>query len=341
MRLLMIHGYAQNDEIFRAKSRRFTAYMHGAYPHTEFVWAKGPLHLHPGDGTDSSEDLNSQEDGSGIDFRAWFHQDVAGRSFREESASLSYLADLLRRHGPFDGVVGFSQGSIMAVTIASLLQGDTRRKAYETRPHSSETTLPYPYEFSHMAHPPLKFGILFCPGLLQRGAEWLWNDPGLSTPFCRFVGRYDTVVSAMQRDTALRMTATKGTITVTHHGGHSLPTSDIFSKHLPSFFASISGLEDGIFCRNVFIHDQKVVPRRNDSAFEERSRDSSPAQKQTINVAETLSHAKTVLYLVCIFRQKPHVPLDASALKMLSNSGQILSVDPIAGTLLPTIRDGW
>jgi hypothetical protein len=180
MRLLMLRGYAQNDEILQAKSRRFIGYMQSAYPHAKFIWANGPVQLHPGDVTENSEDQNenSQEGKSAIHFRAWFHQHVPGTSFQEVSDSLAYLAELLQTYGPFDGVVGFSQGSIMAVLLASLLQGDVRRKSYEALPHSSsDKILPYPREFSHLAHPPLKFGILFCPGLLRTGMEWLWGKP--------------------------------------------------------------------------------------------------------------------------------------------------------------------
>jgi hypothetical protein len=183
MRLLMLHGYAQNDEILQAKSRRFIGYMQSAYPHAKFIWANGPVQLHPGDVTENSEDQNenSQEGKSAIHFRAWFHQHVPGASFQEVSDSLAYLAELLQTYGPFDGVVGFSQGSIMAVLLASLLQGDVRRKSYDALPHSSsDKILPYPREFFHLAHPPLKFGILFCPGLLLTGTEWLWGGPALS-----------------------------------------------------------------------------------------------------------------------------------------------------------------
>jgi hypothetical protein len=335
MRLLMIHGYAQNDEIFRAKSRRFEACVHSAYPHAEFIWACGPLQLDPDDTAESSEDQESQEDESRIDFRAWFHQHVPGRSLQGLSKSLSYLADLLQRHGPFDGVVGFSQGSVMAVIFASLLQGDTRRNAYEKAlPQRSGATLPYPPEFAHLAHPPLKFGILFCPGLLRiEGMEWLWDGPTLSTPFCRVVGRWDTVVSDIQRETVLEMTATKGSITVTHQGSHCLPTSDIFSKHLTSFFASIPGLEEEIVRRNAPLGNWKVIPGRNDSAH--------PTPGEPFKMDGKLSDSKTVLYLACTFRHEPLLPLDTPALKKLSTSGRILSVDPIAGGMLSTIRDGW
>jgi hypothetical protein len=58
-------------------------------------------------------------------------------------------------------------------------------------------------------------------------------------------------------------------------------------------------------------------------------------------MVDKLSDTKPVLCLVCIFRQEPDIPIDASALKKLSTSGQILSVDPVAGKVLSTIRDGW
>lgn len=270
MRLLMIHGYAQNDDIFRAKSRRFSAYMHTTYPHAELIWAGGPLHLHPDDIAETSEDEEGQEDQPILDFRAWFYQHVPGRSLEGLSKSLSYLAELLQTRGPFDGVVGFSQGSVMAVILASLLQGDTRRRAYEALPRSSDPTMPYPAAFSHLAHPPLKFGILFCPGLLRiAGMEWLWEDPGLSTPFCRFVGSWDTVVSDIQRETVLEMTATKGSVTVMHRGGHCLPTSESFSKHLPSFFASVPGLKKELACRNTLGIKLRPAPERQDSGYME------------------------------------------------------------------------
>jgi hypothetical protein len=344
MRLLMLHGYAQNDEILQAKSRRFIGYMQSAYPHAKFIWANGPVQLHPGDVTENSEDQNenSQEGESAIHVRAWFHQHVPVTSFQEVSDSLAYLVELLQTYGPFDGVVGFSQGSIMAVLLASLLQGDVRRKSYDALPHSlSEKNLPYPLEFSHLAHPPLKFGILFCPGLLRTGTEWLWGGPALSTPFCRFVGEWDTVVSDLQRETALEITATKGSVTVVHQGSHSLPTSDVYAKHLPSFFAGISGLGKEVPCSLVPAGDQKPVLERNDSAYEEWSQRSPSSPKQSSDMVDKLSDTKPVLCLVCMFRQEPDIPIDASALKKLSTSGQILSVDPVAGKVLSTIRDGW
>lgn len=59
------------------------------------------------------------------------------------------------------------------------------------------------------------------------------------------------------------------------------------------------------------------------------------------NMVEKLLDANRTLCLVCIYRHEPHVPLDASALERLSNSGQILSVDSVAKRVLSVIHDGW
>ena len=130
------------------------------------------------------------------------------------------------------------------------------------------------------------------------------------------------------------------------HGGPSgqplsLPTSDVYAKHLPSFFAGISGLGKEVPCSLVPAGDQKPVLERNDSAYEEWSQRSPSSPKQSSDMVDKLSDTKPVLCLVCIFRQEPDIPIDASALKKLSTSGQILSVDPVAGKVLSTIRDGW
>ena len=58
-------------------------------------------------------------------------------------------------------------------------------------------------------------------------------------------------------------------------------------------------------------------------------------------MVEKLLDANRTLCLVCIYRHEPHVPLDASALERLSNSGQILSVDSVAKRVLSVIHDGW
>ena len=59
------------------------------------------------------------------------------------------------------------------------------------------------------------------------------------------------------------------------------------------------------------------------------------------NMVAELLDANRTLCLVCIYRHEPHVPLDASALERLSNSGQILSVDSVAKRVLSVIHDGW
>lgn len=43
-------------------------------------------------------------------------------------ASINKIIDVLAKHGPFDGVIGFSTGATIAAIITSLLEGNRRTK---------------------------------------------------------------------------------------------------------------------------------------------------------------------------------------------------------------------
>ena len=62
-----------------------------------------------------------------------------GNKFFDESKTISDLnnaldsvAEIIRQHGPFDGVIGFSSGACIAALIASLLE-EGRKQAFAKR----------------------------------------------------------------------------------------------------------------------------------------------------------------------------------------------------------------
>jgi hypothetical protein len=73
---------------------------------------------------------------------------------------LGKIADILKREGPFDGIIAFSQGALLATKIASLLDDEARNIAHSKRPNTSKTVFQHSKAFRELTHPPLKFGIL-------------------------------------------------------------------------------------------------------------------------------------------------------------------------------------
>ncbi|KAM0695553.1 hypothetical protein Q7P36_005913 [Cladosporium allicinum] len=251
MRVLMLHGYSQNSETFRAKTRRLKAHLLDTYPGAEFFYPDGPVRLYTGDlieSLDASYSIGSiartsqqeHHDERSIDFRAWFYRYVPGVVPRGFSESLSYLADYLQMYGPFDGVIAFSQGCVNAIALVSLLEGDFRYKSHVVARERFTELLDFPQAFRDSTHPPLRFALLFSPGLtLGEGWNWLWEDPKLSTPFCRLLGKWDPIVTDDQREIALRVSEGEESMTRVHGGTHSIPIDSGSLEFISSFLTTI------------------------------------------------------------------------------------------------------
>lgn len=242
----MLHGYSQNSRTFQRKLRRIAERLYQTFPDTELVWPEGPLQIHPSD-IPGYEPANTERQLlEGPELRAWFHlryvQDPPHGLFQ----SLDMLADILDRDGPFDGVIAFSQGTILAAILASLLEGQTRRDTFQRTLQISSNIMPYPEAFINLKHPPLKFGILYAGRVgTTRYSDWLYEDPPIDTPFCHFVGKWDPMVDHEERDAVLaKLSGSKESRTIVHAGGHFVPVNDEMVRHVVDFIAKCSSCKD-------------------------------------------------------------------------------------------------
>jgi hypothetical protein len=234
MKILMLHGYAQNSDTFQRKMRRLEERLRTTFPQTEFTWPEGALRLRVSDipGHEPPGSPGEQRHSTlNPDLRAWFHlryvQDPPHGLFE----SLDLIAGVLEREGPFDGVVAFSQGTVLAAMVASLLQdGKVRHEAYEEALRNSReaSIMPYPQAFKGLQHPPLNFGILYA-GRVGRTSyyDWLYESPPINTPFCQFVGMWDPMVDHDERDAVVaKLSSNENSVTIVHTGGHFAPTNE-------------------------------------------------------------------------------------------------------------------
>lgn len=112
VRLLCLHGWAGNERAFRRQARTLLKLL--ARRNIEAVVPSAPLKLPP------PRDGRSREDA-----RCWFYYDAedltsTARAFAAEEyvgwteETAPYLRDFEATAGPFDGVLGFSQGAVAA-----------------------------------------------------------------------------------------------------------------------------------------------------------------------------------------------------------------------------------
>ncbi|XP_040005698.1 esterase OVCA2 [Xiphias gladius] len=130
LRVLCIHGYRQNGNSFREKTGALRKLLK---KQVELVYLSAP-HSVP---AARREEVPEKENGSGSgpgpgadeDPRGWWFSDVQARSFSaqqqcEESLgldeSVTAVREAVKVQGPFDGILGFSQGAAFVAMLCSL-----------------------------------------------------------------------------------------------------------------------------------------------------------------------------------------------------------------------------
>lgn len=199
-----------------------------------------PIRLAPADipfPTSSSSIIDANNGGDTpsaeeSDAWAWWRRKGDGEPYIYEGIEqgLEHLAAVLKTEGPFDGVIGFSQGGACAAMLASLLE-PSRRAAFEKLYPAGGMS--YPDSFAadtgyieEVIHPPLKFAVSYS-GFAARGTDLYrgFYEPKIKTPMLHFLGTLDAVVEEA-RSLALveRCVESEGRV-VYHPGGHFLPSS--------------------------------------------------------------------------------------------------------------------
>lgn len=269
LRILMLHGFTQSGPLFHAKTRALEKHLQKSFPlHTvTLTYPTGPLRL---DTTDTPNSDPSKQGGPDNDeddkpeMYGWWRRSEAVEppEYMGFERGLETVAKVLSEQGPFDGVIGFSQGAAFAAMLASLLEPG-RREAFEffekrennsavvTRSSSSTSTstptsppttstsssagetivsgISFPSSFSAptFSHPPLKFALCYS-GFRAPGARFraFYENPQIHTPILHVLGSLDAIVEEARSRMLIEACAgnpEKEGKVVWHPGGHFLP----------------------------------------------------------------------------------------------------------------------
>lgn len=132
------------------------------------------------------------------------------------------MAKVLQEEGPFDGVMGFSQGAALAAMVTSLLE--TGRADAFARVKDG---MAFPSSFAELQHPPLKFGVCFS-GLLNKHEKYTaFYEPKIQTPVLHVLGSMDTIVEESESLALADRCVDGGAGNIIRHAGtHTVPTSE-------------------------------------------------------------------------------------------------------------------
>jgi predicted esterase len=241
IKVLMIHGFTQSGPLFHAKTRALEKNLIKAFPAgCKLVYPTAPIHLSPADVpfTLAPSNTNGESNGTDgkeeeeIDAWAWWRRKGEGVPYSYEGIEigLGHLAKVLKEEGPFDGVIGFSQGGACAAMLASLLEPN-RRAAFEAVYPSGGMRYPESFEadtgfIEEAIHPPLKFAVSYS-GFAATGTDLYkaFYEPKISTPMLHFLGTLDAVVEEKRSLALVEACENSEGRVVYHPGGHFLPSS--------------------------------------------------------------------------------------------------------------------
>jgi dihydrofolate reductase len=265
LKILLLHGYTQSGDLFHAKARALEKHLQKSFPlhAVDLVFPTAPLALRPEDipnfrpssptTASSNGDHNTAPEQDIIDAFAWWRRSNTADPpvYLGLDTGLEAIASILTYQGPFDGIIGFSQGAACAAMVTSLLEPHRRETfTYFSDPVHANTYhttncaatqipaesagatpisgIPFPAAFANVDHPPLKFAICysgFCaPGPRYRA---FYERPKIRTPVLHVLGTLDGIVD--EGRSRMLVSACEGDAdaegrVVFHPGGHFLPS---------------------------------------------------------------------------------------------------------------------
>lgn len=232
LRVLLLHGYTQSGPLFSAKTRALhKAFQKAFSPRpVHFSYPTGPIRLQPTDvpgfSPDQLDAASQKGDKEEVEAYGWWRRkdcDDGTIVYKGMEEGLAAVAKCINEEGPFDGVIGFSQGAAAAGIVASLLEGEHRLRGFEEVEKKGGMNFPDSFrEKDGFVQTPMKFAVVYsgfrAPGEMYDG----FYIPKITTRVLHFIGQLDTVVEE-ERSRVLVASCEEERVVV-HPGGHFLPS---------------------------------------------------------------------------------------------------------------------
>ena len=238
-------GYAQSGPTFYAKTRSFQKYLLRTFLHTHYLsfsYPTAPHCLLPAEHPSSgrSEAADPTEENAAENFGWWRRTSDSPIIYTGISAGLDRVAETIRAEGPFDGVIGFSQGGALVALVASALEADPARHLPSKYRLSDDESQPIRSVCPNgVVQPPLKFAIIYSGFLALDPSCDVFFEPKLKTPVLHFIGQLDSVVDEARSRRLVAACADPSV--VLHVGGHFVPSQRVNMDVLVAFIRKAIG----------------------------------------------------------------------------------------------------
>ncbi|EDO16367.1 hypothetical protein Kpol_1051p16 [Vanderwaltozyma polyspora DSM 70294] len=118
-RLLFLHGFLQNGKVFSEKSSGIRKLLKKANVQCDYIDA--PVVLEKTDLPFEMDDDKWQATLDAEVNKAWFYHSEISKEL-DLSNAIKTVSDYIKENGPYDGIVGFSQGAALSTILTNKIQ---------------------------------------------------------------------------------------------------------------------------------------------------------------------------------------------------------------------------
>ncbi|KAL3228595.1 Family of serine hydrolases 2 [Nakaseomyces bracarensis] len=210
-KVLMLHGLAQSGDYFESKTKGFKQELEKlGY---ELYYPTAPNRYPPADLPAGLLDEISDGMTSSDGVIAWLQNDEQGGGYSIPDTTITFLHDYIISHGPFHGLVGFSQGAGVAGYLATDINGLLGLTAEE------QPQLEFMMVFS---------GFRFRPPKYQAQ----YDSHPIKIRSLHVQGELDTVTEPERVQSLFTSCDSETRTFLSHKGGHFIPNSRGFLKKI-------------------------------------------------------------------------------------------------------------
>lgn len=210
LKILALHGYRQSGPVFKSKTGSFRKMVQ---KYADITYITGPHKV--------VNEVGILEDSESVEtdqYSWWFNRnditfkgDRVGGPAIGFGKSLKLIQETYEELGPFDGILGFSQGACFAGLILQLQHRSFLKTDF-------------------------KFGIMvagFCSGSLPH--HGYYSDSILSIPSMHIYGSSDEIIPQKMSEKLSNYFVRDRRIDILHSGGHFFPASSQQKQHYIDF----------------------------------------------------------------------------------------------------------
>jgi len=262
------------------------------------------MQLRPADITGYASTSTSDSAEDDTEYFAWWRRTEPGKVYQGMAEGLARVAETIRKEGPFDGAIGFSQGGAVTGILASLLEPG-RREAFEAARTIDFQNAEYPQSFvqedGRIIQDQLKFAIVYSGFAAPPEHYSAYYEPKITTPVLHFLGSLDTLVDEQRSRILVNACEGGEQKVVIHPGGHFVPNQKVWLDAAVKFIGEcVNGSNQGKAAQEESVEDMgsTILMDRCPLEFKVLGSKSTPCHTPSCNTAGSPYQQKSLADIV-------------------------------------------